>query len=251
MLMSSYYQVAQKVAQQADLILLVVDARQGIATDNPLVHELARGKKLLYVINKIDLVDERVWKALKRELKPCVAVSAKDHLGTMMLLRRINEIARGEDVVVGVLGYPNTGKSSLINALKGKGSTSTSPQAGHTKAVQKIRVSEKVVLLDAPGIIPRDDRDDKELHETHAFLGTVDVHKLKEPDIALARLMQEYPGMVERFFAVPVSDDYDATIEAIALKKNLVLPGGAPDVVRASRAILRDFQTGKIKDKRD
>jgi hypothetical protein len=248
--MPSYYQVAKNVAQQADLILLVVDARQGVATDNPLVHELARGKKLLYVINKIDLVDECIWKSLRRQLKPSVAVSAKDHLGTMMLLRKINELARGKDVVVGVLGYPNTGKSSLINALKGRGSTSTSPQAGHTRALQKIRVSDTVVVLDAPGIIPREDSDDKVLHETHAFLGTVDVHKLKEPDIALSRLMQEYPGLIERHFSVPVSDDFDATIAFIAMKKNLVGVGGKPDVLRASRAILRDFQTGKITDKR-
>jgi len=246
-MVSSYFQVAAKVARQADIILLVVDARQGVVTDNPLVHELARGKKLLYVINKIDLVEENVWKGLRRKLKPSIAVSAKEHLGTMMLLRKINEIAHGEEVVVGVLGYPNTGKSSLINALKGRGSTSVSPQGGHTRALQKIRVTDKIVLLDAPGIIPRDDVDDVERHEAHAFLGTVDVHKLKEPDIALARLMQEYPGMVEQHFDVPVSKDYDETIEAIAVKKNLVGPGGVPDITRVSRAILRDFQTGKIR----
>ncbi len=246
--MHSYYQVAAKVARQADLILLVVDARQGLVTDNPLVHELARGKKLLYVINKIDLVDEAVWKSLRRKLKPSIAVSAKMHLGTMMLIRKINEIAHGEDVVVGVLGYPNTGKSSLINAMKGRGSTSVSPQAGHTKAVQKIRVTDKIMLLDAPGIIPRDDRDDVALHEKHAFLGTVDVHKLKDPDIALVRLMQEYPGMVEAHFDVPVIKDFDATIEAIAIKKNLVMAGKQPDITRASRGILRDFQTGKIRE---
>jgi len=246
--MHSHYQVAAKVARQADIILLVVDARQGLVTDNPLVHELARGKKMLYVINKIDLVEESVWKGLRRKLKPSIAVSAKEHLGTMMLLRKINEIAHGEEVVVGVLGYPNTGKSSLINALKGRGSTSVSPQAGHTKAVQKIRVTDKIMLLDAPGIIPRDDKYDESLHETHAFLGTVDVHKLKEPDIALARLMQAYPGMVEAHFDMPVIKDFDATIEAIAVKKNLVMAGKQPDIVRASRAILRDFQTGKIRE---
>ncbi len=245
--MTSLLQVAKNVVKLSDIILVVVDARQPEITLNPLVEELARGKKLLYVINKIDLVPEDDWKRMRRKIKPSIAVSAKLHLGTMMLLRKINEIAHGEECTVGVLGYPNTGKSSLINALKSRGSTSVSPQAGHTKALQKVRVSKTVMLIDAPGIIPRTDVNDVDQKLKHQFLGTHDVHRIKEPDLAAVRLMQEYPGLVEEYYGVPIIEDFDETLALIAKKKGIVGPGGKGDVPRLARALIRDFQTGKMK----
>ena len=59
-----------------------------------------------------------------------------------------------EKFKVGVLGYPNTGKSSIINALKGRASAPTSPVSGYTKGMQWIRASKRMYLLDPPGVFP-------------------------------------------------------------------------------------------------
>jgi ribosome biogenesis GTPase A len=244
--MPSFHQLAKNVIRHADILLMVVDARQPDMTVNEHLIELIGEKKLLYVINKIDLVEERDWLALKRKLRPSVAVSATNHLGTMMLLRKINEIARGEEVTVGVIGYPNTGKSSLINALRNRASTSVSPVAGHTRALQNVRVSKNVLLIDSPGVLPRDEAKDEDRTLKHQFLGTIDVNRIKEPDLALFRLMDEYPGMVEKYYGLPVGD-HEETLAAIAKEKKQLGVGGAPDIQRMARQILRDFQLGKMR----
>ncbi len=244
--MVSYQKLAKDVTRDADIVLLVVDARDPETTSHPDLVNLVKAKKLLYVINKIDLVPEEAWSTLKRKLRPSVAVSSTQHLGTMMLLRKINALAHGAEAVVAVIGYPNTGKSSLINALRGRGSASVSPVAGHTKAIQKVRVSSKIVLLDSPGVLMRTDVRNEEKADKLAALGTIDVDKLREPDLLALKLLHDQPGLLEHYYGVPVREDKEASLEAIAVKKRLLSAGGQPDVQRAAKMLLRDYTSGKI-----
>lgn len=241
-----YQQLAHAVIKEADILLMVLDARQADVTVNDLLLNMIGDKKLIYVINKIDLVPEEQWKSLKQRFKPSIAVSCTKHQGTIMLLKKINQIAHGEEVKVGVLGYPNTGKSSLINALRSRGATSVSPVAGHTKALQNVRVSSTVLLIDTPGVLPFADIYNEEKREKLSFIGTTDIHKVKEPDLLAMKLMQAYPGIVESHYAVAVLDDYELTLETIAAKKHYFLAGKEPDSKRMAKQILEDFQRGKI-----
>lgn len=245
--MASFQQLVRNVIRHADILLMVVDARQPETTINEYMLQMLHGKKLLYVINKIDLVPEEDWKALKRKLRPSVAVSSTQHLGTIMLLKKINAIAHGGEVKVGVIGYPNTGKSSLINALRSRGSASVSSVAGHTKALQHIRVSKNILLVDTPGVLPREEEKDADRTRMHEYLGTIDVSRVKEPDLAVFALMERYPGMIERFYALDHADA-EELLAAIALKKNVLRAGGEPDTMRMARQVLRDYQSGKMRE---
>jgi ribosome biogenesis GTPase A len=244
--MPSFHFLARKVIEQADVVLLVLDARDAESTMNVHLRAQLGEKKFLYVINKIDLVSESTWKKLRQQIKPSIAISSTKHLGTMMLLRKINEIAHGKDVVVGVVGYPNTGKSSLINALRNRASTSVSPVAGHTKAVQKVRVSEHIILLDTPGVLPRDDKKDLSKMHAHEVLGTVDVMRIKDPEDAFYALVGAHPGLVQAYYGVDEQDP-EALLEKIAVKKNVIKSKGAPDLPRMARHVLREYQTGTMR----
>ena len=157
--MPSFWGLVNSVIREADILLLVLDARLVTESRNIEIERKIReaGKPLVYVVSKSDLTDKEEAKRAASDLKPMVLFSAKDYRGVRQLRKAIVIEAkrRGkEEITVGVLGYPNVGKSSLINALKGRGSAGTSPLSGYTRGLQKIRLSRKIMLIDTPGVIP-------------------------------------------------------------------------------------------------
>ena len=249
--MGNFWVLVNKVIDEADILILVLDARMVEATRNDEIEQKvkAAGKPLIYVLNKCDLVDKHVMEQYKSRLANSIFISAKEHLGTTMLREKIMVTAfrhNLKSIKVGVLGYPNVGKSSLINSLKGRGSAKTSSMAGHTRSVKKVR-TRKIVLLDTPGVIPYSDTA-RHAHEEakHSMIGSIDHTKEKNPDMIALQLMDAFPGVIERHYRVDVQEDREGTIETIAMKYNLKSKGNAPDVLRAARMILKDWQTGKM-----
>lgn len=246
--MPSFWPVVNRVIRDADVILLLLDARMVEQTRNVEVEDKVReaGKPLIYVIAKSDLITQESAEAWKRRLQPCVFVSAQKHQGTTMLKERIFIVAQRsgvkEEVKIGVLGYPNVGKSSLINALKGRKSAPTSSVSGFTKGVQKVRASRRLLFLDTPGVIPYRERDDKK----HAMIGTADVSKVKNPEVAVMELMEQFPGMIEAHFNVDERDDKEETLLEIARSKHIIKKGGIPDTKRMARTILQQWQKGAL-----
>src|SRR3989344_8471730 len=139
--MPSFWRHVNKVLVNSDIIIEVLDARMIEETRNMEIEEKIErlGKKILYVITKCDLADIKKLEEERKRLRPSVFISSTEKLGTTILKKKILELCHGERVVVGVVGYPNVGKSSLINALSGRGSARTSAQSGFTKGLQKIR----------------------------------------------------------------------------------------------------------------
>ena len=140
--------IIENLIKNVEVVLFVLDARFIDKSRNKEIEDLARksGKKVIIVLNKSDLVDvKKIIKTKELEgLKPFLFFSAKDRKGSATLKKMIKIEAKrlGTEVVnVGVLGYPNVGKSSLINIITGRSSARTSPEAGYTKGIQKIKLS--------------------------------------------------------------------------------------------------------------
>ncbi|PIN76581.1 GTPase [Candidatus Woesearchaeota archaeon CG10_big_fil_rev_8_21_14_0_10_36_11] len=242
--MPSFWKHVNKVLREAEIIIEVLDARMIDDTRNVEIERKIEqfGKKILYVINKCDLVDTHTLEPLKRILVPSVFISSKDRLGTTILKKKILELSRGNPVTVGVLGYPNVGKSSLINALAGKGAARTSSESGYTKGVQKIRVDNKILILDTPGVFPQREKD----LVKHGMTGSLSYEKIKDPEIVALELISEKKVMIQKKYNV-TEDDPDEILGAIAVRYKLVLSGNKPNMDAAARKVLKDWQTGKIK----
>ncbi|MFC1753760.1 GTPase [Thermoproteota archaeon] len=240
--MVDYEQLAEKVIRTSDIVLLVVDARMARQSINKLFEARIKkyGKKIIYVINKCDLLDKQDLSRI--QMADSVKVSSLKRMGTLKLLKRIQELARGKDVVVGVVGFPNTGKSSVINALKGRKSAPTSPVSGYTKGMQKLRISSNIMMIDTPGVLPYSKK-----RPDLIMIGAIDADKLRDPENAAADLIDSLNGRVEKHFGVRKTKDKIKTIENIAIKKSILKKGGEPDTARMSREILRLCQRGKIK----
>jgi ribosome biogenesis GTPase A len=245
--MPSFWRHVNKVIHNADIIIEVLDSRLIEQTRNPEIEQKIQkfGKKILYVINKCDLVNIKEIEQVQKKLQPSVFISSTEKLGTTILKKKIMELSRGEKVVVGVVGYPNVGKSSLINALSGRSAARTSPTSGFTHGIQKVRVGDKITLLDTPGVFPEKEKNE----EKHAYIGAVDSAKLKEPELDALRLIKEHPQEVCEYYGVEESEDQEEILEEIGIKSNKLLPGGIVDADRVARMILRDWQMGKIKKK--
>ncbi len=242
--MVNFWKILDKVIAEADVIVQVLDSRSVDATRNKEVEDkvLNSGKKLVFAMNKCDLVDKSVLERYKRELENAVFVSARDHHGTAKLKDAILRAAGyPKSLKVGIVGYPNTGKSSLINSLVGRSKARSSPESGFTKGMQKIRLSSRITLIDTPGVIPYMEKDEVK----HGTIGSVDHSKLKDPEAVLLDIFTKHKDALQEHYQIS-EDDYDEFLEAIAGKFRFLKKGSEMDTIRAARMILKDWQTGKI-----
>ena len=242
--MPNFNEIVNDVLNRSDIVLEVLDARFIDETRNKDIEENI--KILIHVINKCDLVEKSYMDRIKKKLKNCVFVSAKKHLGTTLLKQKIRELANRNKIkkpIIGVIGYPNVGKSSVINALKGKGSARTSPEAGHTRALQHLRVDRDFFMIDTPGVIPPGKIKEDEL----VLIGAKNPATIKDPDLVAIKLIKNNPEFIEKKYKIILKKDPEETIKLIALNGNMKKKGNLPDVERASRKILHDWINQEVK----
>ncbi|WP_407357143.1 GTPase [Methanolobus sp. WCC5] len=252
--MASQKLLVKDVIKKADVLLEVVDARFPEETRNSEIEkEMLRTKKpFIIVLNKCDLVPkDKLEKAKSRMAKaaPAVFVSSKERFGTTMLRHKILEVAniRDRDILVGCIGYPNTGKSSVINGVAGRGKASTSAISGHTKGVQLVNAGSRIVFLDTPGVIPFDEHDEY----IQGLLGIKDSTHLKDQiGVALKiieKLVEEQKDVLESFYNISATDgnSYDI-LEIIGMQSNFLKKKGQVDETRTAIRIINDWQKGLL-----
>ena len=245
--MVNFWRIVNKVITQGDILLLILDARFPEMTRNKEIEQKIKyqGKKLIYVLNKCDLVSDEQMKKISKEYSPSVFVSSKKKLGGTLLFKEIMKQSKGEKCRVGVLGFPNTGKSSVINLLKGKKSASVSSFSGHTRGIQFVKAKGKMELIDTPGVL---DFKEKDIYK-EIIIGSRNPQHVKEPDYFAAKLIQDYPELFKKYYDIKYDEDSYEFLEQAAIKRNILKKGGIPDVKRFGRTILQDWQIGKIHEK--
>ncbi|MHA1620423.1 MAG: GTPase, partial [Promethearchaeota archaeon] len=145
-----------------------------------------------------------------------------------------------------LVGYPNTGKSSLIEALtKGKKKAGTSSNAGFTRVIQKIKLTEKIYLIDTPGVIPIDESNETEM----AIKSCMVADKLEDP-LAVVEAIHKLisPAQFAKLYKVEISDDdtLDFIVEKIGKRYGRLKAGGVVNELEVYKLIIRDWQKNRL-----
>lgn len=247
-----------------DLIIEVVDARIPLASRNPDIDELGKNKARLILLNKSDLADEREnekWTGYFQDRGAFVVkMNAKTGAGVKNVLPVIMESCKekierdrrrgikNRPVRAMVVGIPNVGKSTFINAFAGKACTKTGNKPGVTKGKQWIRINKNVELLDTPGILwPK--FEDQAIGAKLAMTGSIrdEILNLEELSLELlGYLHYYYDGILEKRYGITESDDRVDMLEQIARNRRCIQRGNELDYGRAANILLEEFRNGKI-----
>ncbi|KAF9530700.1 hypothetical protein CPB83DRAFT_850142 [Crepidotus variabilis] len=262
-----YLRSLHKVVDESDIIILVLDARDPEGCRSRLVEEEVRrreneGKKLVFVLNKIDLIPKsnaQAWLKYLRHSTPTLPfLSSASHQRTNIssstapsLLRLLKAYKpKAGSVTIGVVGYPNVGKSSLINSLKRSKVCAVAAQAGHTKDLQSIQLERGMRIIDSPGVVfDEDDFDNgKGLNKGSVLLrNVVKVEDVDDPIAVVEEISARTPkSTIQRIYNLP---EFNSTLELLtmlAMTTGRLHKGGTPDVLSAARHILTDWNQQKI-----
>jgi len=245
-----------KVIDSSDVVVQVLDARDPQGTRSPYVEKFLKKEKahkhLIFVINKVDLVPTWVtqkWVALLSREYPTMAMHASltNSFGKGALINLLRQFGKlhsdKKQISVGFIGYPNVGKSSIINTLKTKKVCKVAPIAGETKVWQYIALMRRIYLIDCPGhVYPSGETDTEKV-----LKGVVRVELISAPDDYIPAVLERVrPEYMRRTYGVADWTTVEDFLEKIAKRTGKLLKGGEPDVNTVSKQILNDFQRGRI-----
>ena len=247
-----------------DVVLELVDARIPVSSRNPDIHELAKNKSRVILLNKSDMADPEL-------LGPWIRYYEKEgYLAMAVDSRKRNELKQVQSLIQkackekierdrkrGIknrpvramfVGIPNVGKSTFINSFAGRACTKTGNKPGVTRGKQWIRLNQQVELLDTPGILwPK--FESQEVGKNLAFVGSIKDELLSVSELALALsdfLKRAYPGTIEEHYQIEEERDGAGLLEGLARRRGCIGKGGEPDLDKAAFTLLDDFRNARL-----
>lgn len=262
--MTKAKRMMQENIKLIDLVIELVDARIPVSSRNPDIDELGKNKARLILLNKSDLAEEKqndAWaEYFKEKGFSVVKVNSKRGGGIKSIQGVIQEACKekierdrkrgilNRPVRAMVVGIPNVGKSTFINALAGKACAKTGNKPGVTKGKQWIRLNKNVELLDTPGILwPK--FEDQTVGLRLAFIGSIKDEILNTEELAMemiAFLTEKYPGVLEEKYSVEISEDSYECLRRIAESRHCLVKGNELDTNKTAILLIDDFRSGKL-----
>ena len=247
-----------------DLIIEIVDARIPLSSRNPDIDELGKNKSRVILLNKSDLSDGKQNEAWMEYFKEkgfhVVLVNSKSGQGVKSIQGVVQEACKekierdrkrgiiNRPVRAMVVGIPNVGKSTFINAFAGKACTKTGNKPGVTKGKQWIRLNKQLELLDTPGILwPK--FEDQLIGLKLALIGSMNDEVLHVDELAIELIKflgENYKDLFISRYQIEWNDDPYVVLENLCLKRGCIAKGEKADILKGSNLLLDEFRAGKI-----
>lgn len=260
----SFREIKEKL-KLMDLVMILLDARLPLSSMNPDILKIVKHKPILLLFNKMDLADINVLNQQMIYFKELgfegLKIDAQSQINTNKIHEKASEILREKidknaqkgllerPIRTMILGIPNVGKSTLINALAGKKATKTGNKPGVTKAQQWIKLGSNFELLDTPGVLwPK--FEDKRVGYHLAITGAIKDDIIPTDDVcqfALKFLKTNYKQrLLDRYDIALDVDDYVTMLDIIGNKRGALLKGAEIDYERVYKIILTDIRGGHL-----
>lgn len=262
--MTKAKRMMQENMKLIDLVIELVDARVPLSSRNPDIDDLGKNKARMILLNKSDMAEEKwndAWtEYFKAKGYHVVKVNSKKGTGIKSIQGVIAEACKekierdrkrgilNRPVRAMVVGIPNVGKSTFINALAGKAAAKTGNKPGVTKGKQWIRLNKSVELLDTPGILwPK--FEDQEVGLRLAFIGSIKDEILNTEELAaelIGFMNQNYAGVLEEKYSIDGDENAYVMLAQIAKSRHCLVRGSELDTEKAASLLLDDFRNGRI-----
>ncbi|MFI4940198.1 MAG: ribosome biogenesis GTPase YlqF [Burkholderiales bacterium] len=252
---------AAEAMEKTDLVIEVLDARLPEASCNPMIEQLRihRQRPCLKILNKSDLADPlatQAWLEYYNAQKNvhAAALSCKRPADVAKVPNLCLKIAphRGtalKPLRMMIMGIPNVGKSTLMNALLKKRVAKVGDEPAVTKTQQRLYLGNNMVLTDTPGLLwPKivHPSDGLMLAASHA----IGINALIEEEVAtfLADLLlARYASLISARYGFSTDGmDGVSVVEGVALRRGFLLKGGGVDLEKAAHILLQDYRSGAL-----
>jgi ribosome biogenesis GTPase A len=259
--MTSARKEAARTMGKIDVVVEVLDARLPGASANPLIERLRseRQRPCLKILNKADLADPAASAAWVRhyddgKLVRAIALSCKRPGDVAKVPRLAAALAPHRDsalkpVRMMVMGVPNVGKSTLINALLKRKAAKTGDEPAVTRQQSRFQLDGNTELIDTPGLMApviKDERDALMLAASH-LIGPESYDNEEVATFLAEVLLARYPGLLRTRYGFEVEGlDGHRLIREIAARRGYLGKGGKPQHEKAARTLLQDYRSGLI-----
>jgi ribosome biogenesis GTPase A len=259
--MTKAYRLLEENLRLVDSVIYVLDARAPISCINEEFDKLIKNKPVLYVINKSDLISKfdltQCLNLFKKLNKTCVSTNSLSQDGAKIVKEALNSlhlnliekytkkdaIRTPRSVVIGV---PNCGKSSLINNLIKRKKLETANRPGVTRSIQWIKIDKNIELMDSPGLLFPDFKNQDKAFKL-AAIGSIKDERFDFLELAeklFTKILEIDPNIITSRYADIHKFNSSSTLENIAFSRGLLLSGGKPDIERAAKTFVTDFRKG-------
>ena len=255
--MNSARRDIQKVMPKTDLVIEVLDARIPFSSENPLVTKLRGERPCIQILNKADLADPDItaqWLARIEAREGVLAITHQQNQSklTQRLLQKVRALVPAKahrPTEAMIMGIPNVGKSTLINALSGRAIAKTGNKPAVTRHQQRVKVGKGLMLTDTPGFLwPR--LSPEACGYRLAVTGAISDRVVEAQDIAqfaIRFLVERHPDrLLAHYRLTELPEGEMAVLEAIGRRRGFLRKGGIVDLERAAGTLLGELNAGKL-----
>ena len=256
---------AQKKAAETmeftDVVIEVLDARIPGASQNPMIKELgaARQRAHLKILNKSDLADPKITEQWiqyfnKMPHTNAMAISCKKANEPKKILNICKTLAphRGDPIKplrMMIMGVPNVGKSTLMNAILNRRIAKVGDEPAITKQQQRHQINDHMILVDTPGMMWPKIRypSDGDLLAANNNIGKNAYYEEEVAEKLGNIILEAYPALIKaRYKLEDLKMDAIQLLEWIAKKKGFPLKNHGADLERAASTLLNDYRQGLL-----